>query len=77
MRRALGDKARTIKTQHNGRISGKMVPQTNLLLSKITVDEAFEIKEDRATTLVLEEGPRVLRSVVEMVQVCIITEVLK
>ena len=83
MQRAHGDKtARTIKminkvegragkTQHKGRIRGKMIPQTSLLIY------VLEVGEDRATTLVLGQGPRVLHSAVEMVRMYVTMEVLE
>ena len=89
MQRAHGDKtARTIKminkvegragkTQHKGRIRGKMIPQTSLLIYKITADEVLEVGEDRATTLAPEQGPRVLHSAVEMARMYVTMEVLE
>ena len=62
--RTHGDKtAHTTRIQHKGRIRGQMIPQTSLLIYQ---DEALEVEEDRATTLVLRRGPRVSHSAVEM-----------
>ena len=89
MQRAHGDKtARTIKminkvegragkTQHKGRICGKMIPQTSLLILKITADEVLEVGEDRATTLVLGQDPRALHSAVEMARMYVTMETLE
>ena len=54
-----------------------MIPQTSLLIYKITADEVLEVGEDRATTLVLGQGPRVLHSVVEMARMYVTMEVLE
>ena len=40
-----------------------MIPRMSLLIYQ---DEALEVEEDRATSLVLRRGPRVLHSAVEM-----------
>ena len=49
------------ETQHEEGISGKTI-QTSLPILEITEDEVMEVREDRATTLVLRQGPRVSRS---------------
>ena len=74
MHRTHGDNTvRITKTQHKR--CGFKIPPTRLLISKIIVDEVLEVGEDRATTLVLGQELRVLRSEVEMVTLYITVEV--
>ena len=65
------------RTQQKGRICGTMIPQTSLLIYEITADEALEVGEDRATTLVLGQDPRVLHSGAKMARLHVTMEALE